>query len=756
MWKTGVPVAALLGVEYRAMAIGGLLKGLGGRATRGPASRSSSRIDPRERIRILETYENSGQGWFWATDAEGRLSYLSEATAKEVGKPLEELIGKPLSEIFVLERDEVEEEAEGASRPLGFLLGVRNSITDFPVRAVCEGREIWWAVTGRPSFDDDGNFAGYSGHGKDITAQRREQRDSARLAQYDSLTGLANRHRMTRRLNSILTAYKSAKRSCALMMLDLDRFKHVNDTLGHPAGDELLKQVAQRLQRIVNNQGEIGRLGGDEFQVILPDVDDRGKLGDIAGRIIQMLSQPYTIEGSRCIIGASVGVAIAPYDGIDSDELVRSADLALYAAKGGGRGQYRFYSTDLKDEAQERRMIEEDLRDALAQDQLEMHYQPTVRVKDNIVVGFEALMRWTHPDRGPVSPAVFIPIAEDSNLINALGEWALRTACAHAARWPGKVQVSVNVSAVQFATAGFPAVVANALAASGLEPGRLELEITESVFMGDSDTNDSIFRTLKGMGVKLALDDFGTGYSSLGYLRNAPFDKLKIDRSFVQSCTEKDSSDAAIVSAILALSGALGMQTTVEGVEAFDQLDLVCAKGAKLVQGFIYSKAIPQDEVLDRFEDGVFRIEPDGPQKHRPERRSMYRMVGVIHEDHRYEATIRDLSKTGARIEGLLGVPLGTGLVLDLGGGQLVVCHVVRSQDAVQGLEFETPLISDGSGGLCTRHRVSPYALAAAGMPLASLPPGHYPLNTVQGHATTKPQFMQVQVKNMRRSNQAA
>ena len=260
----------------------------------------------------------------------------------------------------------------------------------------------------------------------------------------------------------------------------------------------------------------------------------------------------------------------------------------------------------------------------------------------------------------------------------------------------------------------------------------------------------------KGLGAQLALDDFGTGYSSLGYLRNAPFDKLKIDRSFVESCTEAESSDAAIVSAILALSGALGMQTTVEGVEAFDQLDLVKAKGAKLVQGFIYSKALPQHEVLERFEDGIFRIEPEGPQRHRPERRSMDRMVGVIHEDHRYDATIRDLSKTGARIEGLLGVPVGTGLVLDLGGGQLVVAHVVRSQDAVQGLEFETALISDGSGGLCTRHRVSPYALAAAGMPLASLPQGHYPLKAMQGQSSTQPQFMQVQVKTAKRPGKAA
>ncbi|MDD3799092.1 MAG: EAL domain-containing protein, partial [Novosphingobium sp.] len=432
-----------------------------------------------------------------------------------------------------------------------------------------------------------------------------------------------------------------------------------------------------------------------------------------------------------------------------------SADLALYAAKGGGRGQYRFYSSDLKDEAEERRLLEDDLRDALARNQLVMHYQPVVRAADNFVVGFEATIYWDHPERGPIAPAVFLPIAEESNLINMLGEWALRTACADAAIWPEKLSVSVNISAVQFGSAGFSAGIANVLGATRIDPRRLVLEITESVFMGDGDANDHIFRSLKDLGVRLSLDNFGTGYSSLAYLSSSPFEKLKIDRRFIENCTERDSKNGAIIGATIGLAEALNMEVIVEGVEAFDQFDLVRSKGAKLIQGPIYSLPLPNEDVLSRLEQGDFRIEPDGPKKHRPGRRSVFRKIGVIHGDHRYDAVMRDLSKTGARIEGLLGVPVGTDLVLDLGNGQLAVSKVSRSQDAEQGVEFETPLISDGAGGLCTRHRVSPYALAAAGMPLSALPPGHYPLVGKENGGSGPAQFMQVQVTNIPRSRVA-
>jgi hypothetical protein len=270
--------------------------------------------------------------------------------------------------------------------------------------------------------------------------------------------------------------------------------------------------------------------------------------------------------------------------------------------------------------------------------------------------------------------------------------------------------------------------------------------LTESVFMGDSETVDQTFKTLKGLGVRLALDDFGTGYSTLSYLRSAPFDKIKVDKSFVDSCTLNDHNSAKIIAEIIGLSNALGIETTVEGVEAFDQLEIVRSKGARYIQGWIYSKALKQEEVLAKMAEGTFKIEPVGPDKYRSDRRTVFRKIGVIHEDHRYQAVMRDLSRTGALIEGLLGVPEKTALVLDMGGGQLAVCTVSRVKEANIAVEFETPLVSDGSGGLCTRHRISPYALAAAGMPLESLPKGNYSMPMMNQGRQSQPAFMETRV----------
>jgi len=717
------------------MAVTGLLKGLtGARSNDGDALRRE----------VLDDFEQAGIGWIWASDAEGRLIYLSEKAMACLGFDTAEIIGQPLVSLFEIDRDNPDEKSD---RPLNFQLSTRNKLTDLVVKFVGKtAKPRWWRLSGHPKMDTDGTFRGYRGSAKDITIEFQRKLEDSRMAEYDALTGLANRHRMDRRLDSTLSAYKSAKRSCALMLLDLDKFKYVNDTMGHPAGDDLLRQVADRLRAVVGNRGEIGRMGGDEFQLILPDMDDRGELGELADKIIQMLSSPYQVEGKRAIIGASVGVSIAPYDGLERDELTRSADLALYAAKNGGRGMYRFYSAELKDVEQERQIMLDDMREALEKEQMKLHYQPVVRTSDNMIVGFEALMRWEHPDKGNIPPNHFIPVAEDSDLINRLGEWAIRRACEDALQWPESVRVAVNVSAKQFANKGFIAVVTQVLGETGIDPDRLELELTETVFVGDIEATEKTFTALKHLGVRLALDDFGTGYSSLSYLRSAPFDKLKVDKSFVDSCTQKDQNSAKIISAIIGLSDALRMDVTVEGVEAFDQFNLVCEKGAKYIQGWIYSKARPQDEILAEIASGGYQIKPDGPDTYRPERRSVFRRIGVIHEDHRYEAVMRDLSKTGSRIEGLVGVPIGTGLVLDLGGGQLVVCEVRRSKDATIGVEFETPLINDGSGGLCTRHRVSPYALAAAGMPLTSLPPGNYPNAMLGDGPRSQPQFMQVVV----------
>ncbi len=704
--------------------------------------------DYARRIEILDDFEQAGISWLWATDAEGRLVYLSEKAAENLNKPIGDLLATSLTSLFENDPDNPDEKSD---RPFKYHLSKRSKINDLVVRRVPQtlgkdDRPTWWLISGHPKFDDSGNFRGYRGNAKDVSVEYQQKLEDLRLAEFDSLTGLANRHRMDSRLTGMLGAFQATNRSCAIMMLDLDRFKQVNDTMGHAAGDELLQQVAKRMREIIGDSGEIGRLGGDEFQVILPDMDDRGKLGELAEKIVQLVSKPYPIDDKSATIGTSIGIAISPYDGVEKDELVRSSDLALYAAKNSGRGQYRFYSANLKNEEDERRVLVEDLRDALANDQVELHYQPVVRTDDHMVVGFEALMRWVHPERGGVSPSVFIPIAEELNLINQLGEWALRRACRDAMQWPKSVRIAVNVSAVQFANSGFPEIVMNALASSGLDPSRLELELTESVFMGDSEAVDNTFKILKELGVRLALDDFGTGYSSLSYLRSAPFDKIKVDKSFVDSCTQKDKNSAKIIAAIVSLSDALGMETTVEGVEAFDQYKVVCSKGARYIQGWIYSKALRLEEIEEKMGSGEFRIEPDGPELYRPDRRTVFRRIGAIHEDHRYEVVMRDLSKSGARFEGMVGVPVGTNLVLDLGAGQLVICTVSRSNGSVLAVEFETPLVSDGAGGLCTRHRVSPYDLCVAGMPLTALPPGNYPMKQDASSPVSKPKFLQVVV----------
>lgn len=694
------------------------------------------------RVTVLSEVEELGIGMFWATDAEGNLTFLSDRAIDDLGNDAGELIGRPLSQVF---QDIEAEPGAPTQRSLSFKLKVRSKLEEHIV-AVQSGRGStrWWRLNGRPLLDAKDNFLGYRGSAVDISAQYAYETQVARQSQVDELTGLANRRKLNDRLTTMLSAFRVSRRSCALMMIDLDRFKQVNDTMGHPAGDELLRQVGQRLTGIVKDHGEVGRLGGDEFQVLLPDMDDRGTLGELANRIVQSVSQPYTINGRRAIIGTSVGIAIAPYDGLEADELTGAADMALYSAKETRGGTFCFFTTELRDRANKTAQLGDRLRDAVDRDELNLVYQPLVDPVTNEVKCFEALLRWHDDEAGNISPADFIPVAENDDLIIRIGEAALRKACMDALQWPPNTRVAVNVSAKQFVRPGYRKAVAAALEASGLPPGRLELEITESVFVGDQDAVDAIFRDLKKLGVRLALDDFGTGYSSLGYLKHGHFDKIKIDQSFVRGCTENGDINPAIITAIVALAKALGMETVAEGVEAMDELDLVRERGADLVQGYIYSRPLSQDDVLAGFAEGSMKVTPEGPPRHRAERITIFKKVGLIHEDHYYDVILRNLSKTGARINGLAGVPVGTDVVLDLGHGQLVVSKVVNATEASQGLKFETPLISDGSGGFMTRHRISPYSLAEAGIPLAALGPGAFPLAKWREANKSIPRFVQL------------
>ncbi|MBC9032245.1 EAL domain-containing protein [Sphingomonas sp. JC676] len=430
------------------------------------------------------------------------------------------------------------------------------------------------------------------------------ERRITHLAFNDVLTGLPNRALFQEHLELELQARGRNGGTIALLCVDLDDFKSINDTLGHPIGDELLRQIAEAL-RAAMPRCFIARLGGDEF-VIVADPDDADSVERIAQRALEAIELPVVIDGHSLAPGGSIGIALAPADGDDARALLKNADLALYRAKELGRRTYCFFEESLNDRAQERRRVENDLRMALKEGQFELHFQPLFDLAKNRIGSFEALLRWNHPTRGQVSPLDFIPIAEETGLIVEIGAWAMREACAHAQTWPDHVRVAVNVSSVQFRRPGLADVVLQSLMMSGLRPNRLELEITESIFLEGSDATLKMLHSLRALGVRIALDDFGTGYSSLSYLQSFPFDKIKIDRSFIQDLLTRPGA-GAIVRAITDLARALGMETTAEGVEESDQLTELRQHGCSSVQGYLFSRPIESRAVaaLLAGEDGV-------------------------------------------------------------------------------------------------------------------------------------------------------
>ena len=445
-------------------------------------------------------------------------------------------------------------------------------------------------VRGVP-LDDGGFVTTYM----DVTERRRSEAKIAHMALHDALTGLANRVLLNERLDQALARVKRGD-ALAVHLLDLDHFKQVNDTMGHPAGDKLLRDVADRLRALVRETDTIARMGGDEFAILQVGIDRPDDATALARRIIESVGEPYDIDGRQVVIGTSVGIATGPADGQVADELMRNADLALYRAKDDGRGTYRFFEAGMDRHMQERRVLEIDQRKALPNGEFELYYQPVVNLESNSITALEALLRWNHPERGLLLPTTFIPLAEETGFIVPLGEWVIRQACAAAAEWPGHTRVSVNLSPVQFKNPGLVQVVVGALAATGLAAHRLELEITESALLQDSDATLATLFSLREIGVRIAMDDFGTGYSSLGYLQSFPFDRIKIDRSFIGDITEGIGS-LNIVRAVAALGRGLGMETTAEGVETSDQLDSVRAEGCTEVQGYLFGKPQPLKDV---------------------------------------------------------------------------------------------------------------------------------------------------------------
>ena len=438
---------------------------------------------------------------------------------------------------------------------------------------------------------------------EDITEQRQSEVKIEYMAHHDSLTDLANRVLLNERLEQALGHRIHREEIVAVHHLDLDQFKAVNDTFGHLAGDKLLKIVAGRLRGLVRDTDTIARMGGDEFVIVQGPIRDPAEATSLAQRIIALISEPYDLDGHQAVIGASIGIAVGPGDGLRPDKLLRNADLALYRAKGDGRGTFRFFEPAMDQQMQARRIMEQDLRKALAAGEFELYYQPVVNLASNEISGFEALIRWNHPEKGMVAPATFIPLAEEIGFIVAIGEWVIRQACSTAAKWPGDLHVAVNISAAQFRNPGLMQVIVGALATSGLHPTRLEIEITETVLLQNKETTLELLHQLRALGVRIAMDDFGTGYSSLTYLQCFPFDKIKIDRSFVKDITENTGS-LNIVRAVAALANGMGMTATAEGVETSEQLDKITSEGCTEMQGYLFSKPLPAAEIERLFLSG--------------------------------------------------------------------------------------------------------------------------------------------------------
>ena len=623
--------------------------------------------------------------WFWETDTEGRLTYLSRSVSEQVELFGVKTLGELITNVFRLDQSEFEH-----ARSLKFHIVSHTGFSDYTVRGIKGLSECWWSMSGRPWFDEHGSYRGFVGSGTDLTKTRKQEATIRRLAVTDSLTGLANRQRMKDHLDLLIRSGQQQRLCCALFMLDLDGFKSVNDTLGHPVGDALLIQVATRLSGVVGEAGIVGRLGGDEFQILLPRTNDQDTLTRLASQIIEDISAPYVIEGSSITISCSIGITIAD-DLSDTETLVRNADIALYAAKDGGRATYRFFEDEMLVKAKWRKDLEDDLRLALSSDQLSLVYQPVVETCSERLSGFEALIRWEHPTRGAVQPENFIPVAEDSGLIHQIGDWVLRTAIRQLEILPDDLRIAVNVSAIQFANPGLLTTLTNAIGDSQIDPARLELEITESVFLEDEEDSRKTFDALKAIGVRLALDDFGTGFSSLSYLQQTPFDKIKIDRSFVKGAIDPRNRNSAIIESIVTLSKALGMETTAEGVEHQDEIELIRKLGCSHIQGYVYGAGVDLDSIMSELQSGVRKMRAIGHKRSRSPRINLIRKARMEVNESKSTVRLRNVSATGALIDEVdfSEQMIGVTILIEVLENELMRAKVRWVGDHRAGVEFE-------------------------------------------------------------------
>jgi len=530
---------------------------------------------------LLQEYEQRGVGWLWQVDGENRVTYISSRMTALLGRPAGQLLGHSLPSLL------------GGHAELGRVLLAKQPFNSLEMELKTARGERWISMAGDPIIDTAGRFEGFRGVGSDITEIRHTQERLTHLANVDVLSGLPNRGRVRQLLGEALRQATTGNVPCAIMFLDLDGFKPVNDTFGHPKGDAVLQAVAKRLCDQVGPDGHVGRMGGDEFAIVLADAQSRHKVEQLADGIIKSIAEAYMIDQTEIRIGVSIGCAFGPIDGATVDDLILKADLALYEAKGAGRGVVKYFSSELQTEQDDRVRLETDLRGAIAAKQFHLVYQPLVNAKTQKLIGFEALIRWNHPQRGFVPPNVFIPVAEEAGLMPVIGEWVIDEASRAAASWPEPITVALNVSPKQILPA-LPNVVSQALGRHKLPANRLELEVTEGVFLGDNGATLDVLKRLRALGVGIALDDFGTGYSSIGYLNKAVFHKLKIDGSFVREAGSRPEN-VAIIQSIVQLAKSFRMSITAEGVETAEDFERMRDLGCDTIQGYLFGRPLAFD-----------------------------------------------------------------------------------------------------------------------------------------------------------------
>ncbi|WDR04996.1 EAL domain-containing protein [Devosia rhodophyticola] len=533
---------------------------------------------------LLREFESTASNWIWGFDKDGGIDRLSVGFSAATGVSESDLLGADFLHFLRC----ITPENDPFMAQIEMDCKERATFQDVELQVLASGHECWWSLTGKPVFDHAQNYLGYIGTVADISARKAAEQRITRLAHHDVMTGLLNRTRFTEHLNNCVARLERYGAPFSVLFLDLDQFKSVNDSRGHMVGDKLLAAVAHRITAAARDTDIVARLGGDEFAIILPnDCSPEGN-ASLAQRLINSINQTFQIEDEEVNIGISVGIAMAPINGTRPDQILRNADLALYRAKADGRSVFRFFESQMDSDARERRMLEVELRDALKNKELELYYQPLISAVDRRPMGFEALIRWNHPIRGLVPPAEFIPLAERSSLIVEIGDWTIEQACRAAASWPTGMTVAVNMSAKHFRLSDIAQVVKKALANSGLESNRLEIEITEGLLMENPEEVTIKLAEIRDLGVTLAMDDFGTGYSSLSYLLKFPFDKIKIDKSFIDASSQ-DPAARDILKAIASLGKTLNLRITAEGVETAEQADFLSTIACHQLQGFHFS-----------------------------------------------------------------------------------------------------------------------------------------------------------------------